>query len=158
MTIVSKSILRDTEISFPYPYLETAFLRHKTVKKQLVCVIPKWGFPDGALIIKNSPAIAGNARDMGSIPPWLDPLEVENGNSLQYSCLDSSMNRGAWQLQFMMRSQRVGHDWVTECTHTYQNNQTMWVIYDKRITGGSNFHITKFASVEITANSRKAVL
>ena len=110
MTIVSKSILRDTEISFPYPYLETAFLRHKTVKKQLVCVIPKWGFPDGALIIKNSPAIAGNARDMGSIPPWLDPLEVENGNSLQYSCLDSSMNRGAWQLQFMMRSQRVGHD------------------------------------------------
>jgi hypothetical protein len=68
------------------------------------------------------------------------------------------MNRGAWQLQFMMRSQRVGHDWVTECTHTYQNNQTMWVIYDKRITGGSNFHITKFASVEITANSRKAVL
>ena len=70
----------------------------------------KMGLPAGALIIKNSPASAGNARDMGSIPPWFDPLEAENGNSLQYSCLDNSMNRGSWQLQFMMRSQRVGHD------------------------------------------------
>ena len=25
-----------------------------------------------------------------------DPLEVGNGNSLQYSCLENSMDRGAW--------------------------------------------------------------
>ena len=25
-----------------------------------------------------------------------DPLEEENGNSLQYSCLKNSMDRGAW--------------------------------------------------------------
>ena len=25
-----------------------------------------------------------------------DPLEEENGNPLQYSCLGNSMNRGAW--------------------------------------------------------------
>ena len=26
-----------------------------------------------------------------------DPLEKENGNPLQYSCLDNSLYRGAWQ-------------------------------------------------------------
>ena len=28
---------------------------------------------------------------------WEDPLEEENGNPLQYSCLKNSMDRGAWQ-------------------------------------------------------------
>ena len=35
-----------------------------------------------------------------------------NGNPLQYSCLENSMDRGAWWLQ-SMGSQRVGHDCVT---------------------------------------------
>ena len=26
-----------------------------------------------------------------------DPLEEENGNPLQYSCLENSMDRGAWR-------------------------------------------------------------
>ena len=26
-----------------------------------------------------------------------DPLEKENGNPLQYSCLENPMDRGAWQ-------------------------------------------------------------
>ena len=30
---------------------------------------------------------------------WEDPLEEENGNPLQYSCLKIPMNRGAWQVQ-----------------------------------------------------------
>ena len=32
-----------------------------------------------------------------------------NGNPLQYSCLENSMDRGAWQAQ-SMQSQRVGHN------------------------------------------------
>ena len=32
-----------------------------------------------------------------------------NGNPLQYSCLENSVDRGAWWLQ-SMGSQRVGHD------------------------------------------------
>ena len=48
-----------------------------------------------------------NAEDPGSIPgPGRSPGEG-NGNPLQYSCLENSMDRGAW-LQFM-GSQRVGH-------------------------------------------------
>ena len=40
---------------------------------------------------------ACNAGDPGSIPgPWRSPGE-DNGNPLQYSCLENSMDRGAWQ-------------------------------------------------------------
>ena len=35
-----------------------------------------------------------------------------NGNPLHYSCLENSMDRGAWWLK-SMGSQRVRHDWVT---------------------------------------------
>ena len=35
-----------------------------------------------------------------------------NGNPLQYSCLENPQDGGAGRLQ-SMRSQRVGHDWVT---------------------------------------------
>ena len=41
-----------------------------------------------------------NAGDM-EIPAqflgWKDPLEEENGNPLQYSCLKNPVDRGAWQ-------------------------------------------------------------
>ena len=51
------------------------------------------GFPDGS-VVKN---LHANARDEGSIPgPERSPGD-ENGNPLQYSCLENSMDRGAWQ-------------------------------------------------------------
>ena len=28
---------------------------------------------------------------------WEDPLEKENGNPLQYSCMENPMDRGAWR-------------------------------------------------------------
>ena len=38
-----------------------------------------------------------NAGDLGSIP-WSGRSPREgNGNPLQYSCLENTMNRGAWQ-------------------------------------------------------------
>ena len=42
---------------------------------------------------------------------------VGNGNPLQYSCLENSMNREACRLQ-SMESQRVRHYWVHTHTHT----------------------------------------
>ena len=55
----------------------------------------KVSFPGGA-VIKKLPANSGYARDLGSIP-WLGRyLGVGNGNLLQYSCLENSMDRGAW--------------------------------------------------------------
>ena len=49
-------------------------------------------FPGGS-VVKNPPA---NVGDTGSIPgPGRSPGEG-NGSPLQYSCLEDSMNRGAW--------------------------------------------------------------
>ena len=40
---------------------------------------------------------AHNAGDLGSIPGLGRSPEEGNGNSLQYSCLENPMDRGAWQ-------------------------------------------------------------
>jgi len=37
-----------------------------------------------------------NAGDLGSVPGSGRCLGVGNGNPLQYSCLENSMDRGAW--------------------------------------------------------------
>ena len=41
---------------------------------------------------------ACNAGDPGSIPGWGRSPGKEYGNPLQYSCLENSMDRGAWQV------------------------------------------------------------
>ena len=49
-----------------------------------------------ALLVKNPPANAGEARDMGLIPGLGRSPRGGNGNPFQYSCLENSMNSGAW--------------------------------------------------------------
>ena len=44
---------------------------------------------------KNLPANAGHTRDAGSISGLGRSPGEENGNPLQYSCLQNPMNRGA---------------------------------------------------------------
>ena len=70
-------------------------------------MIPIWaieslygGFPGGS----DSKESACNLGDLGSTPGWGRSLEEGNGNPLQYSCLENSMDRlqsvlyeGAWQ-------------------------------------------------------------
>ena len=48
-------------------------------------------------MVKNPPANAGDARDAGLIPGLGRSPGIGNGNLLQYSCLDNSTDRGAWQ-------------------------------------------------------------
>ena len=50
-----------------------------------------------ALVVKNLPGNAGDTRDVGWISGLGRSPGVGNGNSLQYSCLENSMDRGAWQ-------------------------------------------------------------
>ena len=45
-----------------------------------------------AQVVKNPPANAGDARDMGLIPGWGRSPAVGNGNLLKYSCLENSMD------------------------------------------------------------------
>ena len=51
------------------------------------------------LVVKNLPAKAGDIRDAGSIPSSLQGRSPGggHGNPLQYSCLENSMDREAWQ-------------------------------------------------------------
>ena len=48
-------------------------------------------------VVKNLPASAGAARDMGSILGLGRSPGGGHGNPLQYSCLQNPMDRGAWQ-------------------------------------------------------------
>ena len=50
-----------------------------------------------ALVVKNPPASAADARDMGSMPGSGRSPGGGSGNLLQYSCLKNSMEGGAWQ-------------------------------------------------------------
>ena len=66
-------------------------------------------------MVKNLPGKAGDARDIGLIPGLGRSLGVGNGNPLQYSYLESSMDK---------RSLEDYSPWdckesdTTECTHT----------------------------------------
>ena len=48
-------------------------------------------------MVKNPPANAGDARDVGSIPGSGRSLTGGNGNPLQYPCLENPIDRGAWR-------------------------------------------------------------
>ena len=48
-------------------------------------------------MVKNSPANAGDARDMAVIPGSERSPGGGNGNPLQYSCLGNLMDREAWK-------------------------------------------------------------
>ena len=54
------------------------------------------GFPGGS-VVKNPIANAGDARDISSIPELERYPGGGNGNPLQYTCLENSMNRRARQ-------------------------------------------------------------
>ena len=47
-----------------------------------------------------------------------------NGNPLKYSCLEHSMDRGAWWES--MQVQRAGHDWAHTHTHSLKLTRTFF--------------------------------
>ena len=53
------------------------------------------GFP-GVSVAKNPPANKGDARDMRLVSGSGRSPGVGNVNPLQYSCLENSVDRGAW--------------------------------------------------------------
>ena len=60
------------------------------------------------LVIKISPANAGDIRDMTSVPGLGRSPGAGHGKPFQYSCLENPMDRGAW--------------WAT--VHRVSNSQT----------------------------------
>ena len=60
-------------------------------------------------MVKNPPASAGDARDLGSITGSGRFPGGGNGNPLQYSCLGNPMDRGAWRAALDMTEQMNTH-------------------------------------------------
>ena len=54
------------------------------------------GFP-GSAVVNNPAAKTGDTRDVGLITGLEKSPGVGKGNPLQYSCLENSMDRGAWR-------------------------------------------------------------
>ena len=61
-----------------------------------------------AQLVTNIPANAGDVRDAGSLPGLERCRGEGNGNTLQCSCLESHMDRGAWQAAV----HRVARSWT----------------------------------------------
>ena len=79
------------------------------------------GFPDGS-VVKNLPATAGDPRDMGSFPGLGRSHGEGNGNQLQYSCLENSLDRGDWRATV-----QGGHKeskWLS-CMNTWGGNTAL---------------------------------
>ena len=68
-----------------------------------------YSFPGGS----EGKESACNAGDLSSIPGSGRSLREGNGNPFQNSCLENSMDRGAWWAT-SMGSQRVRHNWATD--------------------------------------------
>ena len=72
-------------------------------------------------MVKNPPASAGDTRDVGSIPGLGRSPGEGNGNPLQYSFLENSMDRGVWRatIHRVAKSQTQLNDGVHTHTHTH---------------------------------------
>ena len=72
-----------------------------------------------ALVVKNSLANAGDIRDRGLTPESGRSPQGGHGNPLQYSCLENSLDRGAWRATV----HRITKSWIQIrwlSTHTEQ--------------------------------------
>ena len=76
---------------------------------------------------KKSACNADDIRDLGSIPGSGWSLAGGNGNLLQYSCLENSMNRGAWRatVHGVAKSQR-SWSWISNTLATWCAEPTHW--------------------------------
>ena len=107
----------------------------------------------GDLVVKN---LLFNTGDVGWIPGSGGSLGEGNGNSLQYSfffflcslqysCLENPMDRGAWWATIHGVS-RVGYDCVIEHRHRHVSSKTLmcFLIYIPNDQGLTVWHCRKF--------------
>ena len=80
-----------------------------------------------ALVLKNLSASARDTRDTGSIPGLGRSPGEGNGNALQYSCLENSIDRGAWWAA--VHGTTEGWTWLSHWTHTHTHTHTHTIIH-----------------------------
>ena len=83
-------------VSFKFSEISMYYFCTKTVIMKIICTWVYVDFPSSKEV-KNLPANAGDARDVGLIPGSEISPGGGNGHLLQYSCLGNPMDKGAWQ-------------------------------------------------------------
>ena len=94
-------------------------------KKKWSCLCTVWSSLV-VLVVKYPPASAGDTREEGSIPGLGRSLGGGQGNTLQCSCLENPMDRGAWWATV----HRVTKSWTRLkqfSTHTVMCIRTHWM-------------------------------
>ena len=91
-------------------------------------------FPGGS----NSKESACNARDLGLVPESRRASGERNGYPLQYSCLENSVDRGAWQATIyciyfylcLIFPRKVESLWIALCIvdHPFRAMDSCWII------------------------------
>ena len=89
------------------------FFKTVNILRLIICL---WGFSGGP-VVKTPPANAEDTRDMGSLPGVVRSTGVGNCNSLQYSCLEIFMDRGACQATVHWATKELD---TTEHMHTHE--------------------------------------
>ena len=98
-----------------------------------------------ALVVKNLPASAGDARDTGLIPGSRSSPGGRCGSPLQGSCLENPMDRGAWWATV----HGVSKSWTEATSHTHTHTHTHTALFSKLFGHGSHYffficYITSF--------------
>ena len=81
-------------------------------------------------VVKNPPANARETRDASSIPESERSPGRWHGNLLQYSCLENSMDRGAWRAT--VRGVTKSQTWLS--AHAYTRTKSMTVHSSPHVT------------------------
>ena len=82
---------------FPFTISSCAFISNMKTGVKDIMVLP---------VVKNLPANEADTREAGSIPGLGRSPGVGNGNPLQHSCLENSMDREAWWATVHRAAQR----------------------------------------------------
>ena len=111
---------------------------HNVFIKQILSCLILWSWASQVvLVVKNLPANAGDLRDMGSTLGLGRSPGGGHGNSLQYSCLESPMDRRAWWATVQKVTQC--QTWLKQLSthvHThYSHPDTSWFPGDWPSTG-----------------------
>ena len=100
-------------------------------------MFPLWGFQGGS-VVKNLPANAGNTRPTGSVSGLGRSLGGGNGNTCQYSCLENSMDRGAWKAG--RQEPGIAKNWTQLSTHA----SSLYSNFDDKFSQESMINFVKY--------------
>ena len=100
-------------------------------------------------MVKNQPSNAGDKRNMGLIPGSGRFPGGGNGNPLQYSCLENSMDRGAWQATDCRVAKEsdiiaIEHEQdKPHCAASCRKSETLFCILEHYITSSMDMSLSK---------------